>query len=215
MERSSEGLARMASIRARLTGNGNFDFRLRPSRKRRAARKSLAAAGDVFKDTAAHWAKFWSNRRRDRLWETRTDPRRAGGSSAASCSAQYLTAIQCSGTTPPQETGLTCNSWYGKISSRNALVARGAFRVVGPARRCSRRSLDWYSQILGSAKDRAKQQGYAGGALAEDDEVRMGAILRRRLGRCSSGSSRIRFTLPSSFTSRIRIGRPSIRIVSW
>jgi len=28
--------------------------------------------------------------------------------------SQYLTAIQCAGSLPPQETGLTCNSWFGK-----------------------------------------------------------------------------------------------------
>jgi len=29
--------------------------------------------------------------------------------------SQYLMAINSSGSTPPQETGLTCNSWYGKM----------------------------------------------------------------------------------------------------
>ena len=29
--------------------------------------------------------------------------------------SQYLTAIQCAGSLPPQETGLTCNSWEGKF----------------------------------------------------------------------------------------------------
>src|SRR5205085_12382536 len=29
--------------------------------------------------------------------------------------SQYLTAIQCNGFYPPQETGLTMNSWYGKF----------------------------------------------------------------------------------------------------
>ena len=28
--------------------------------------------------------------------------------------SQYLLAIQCAGSTPPQETGLTYNSWFGK-----------------------------------------------------------------------------------------------------
>ena len=29
--------------------------------------------------------------------------------------SQYLLAIQCAGSTPPQETGLTYNSWFGKF----------------------------------------------------------------------------------------------------
>src|SRR5699024_9831730 len=28
--------------------------------------------------------------------------------------SQYITKLQCSGSQPPQETGLTYNSWYGK-----------------------------------------------------------------------------------------------------
>jgi hypothetical protein len=29
--------------------------------------------------------------------------------------SQYLTRVQCSGSLPPSETGLTYNSWYGKF----------------------------------------------------------------------------------------------------
>ena len=29
--------------------------------------------------------------------------------------SMYLTFIQCTGKLPPQETGLTCNSWYGRF----------------------------------------------------------------------------------------------------
>jgi hypothetical protein len=29
--------------------------------------------------------------------------------------SQYLTKINCAGSLPPQETGLTMNSWYGKF----------------------------------------------------------------------------------------------------
>ena len=40
--------------------------------------------------------------------------------------SQYLTKIQSTGDLPPAETGLTFNSWYGKIPLRNALVARSS-----------------------------------------------------------------------------------------
>jgi len=75
--------------------------------------------------------------------------------------SQYLTAIQCAGSTPPQETGLTTNSWYGKYHLEMhwwhaAQVALwGRFPLL-------ERSLDWYNKILPSARERAKSQGYKG-----------------------------------------------------
>ncbi len=75
--------------------------------------------------------------------------------------SQYLTAIQCSGSLPPQETGLTCNSWYGKFhlemhwwhAAHFALWSR--FPML-------EKSLHFYNDILPSARERAKQQGYEG-----------------------------------------------------
>ncbi|MDR3118722.1 MAG: hypothetical protein LBU44_04785 [Mediterranea sp.] len=75
--------------------------------------------------------------------------------------SQYLTAIQCSGVYPPQETGLTYNSWYGKFhlemhwwhAAHFALWDRGHLLE---------RSLEWYDRAYPVAKDIAGRQGFAG-----------------------------------------------------
>ena len=59
-----------------------------------------------------HWNGFWSRGGCIDLSGS-TDPR-AGELERRIVLSQYLTAIQCAGSLPPQETGLTCNSWYGK-----------------------------------------------------------------------------------------------------
>jgi len=75
--------------------------------------------------------------------------------------SQYLTAIQSRQKYPPQETGLTCNSWYGKFhlemhwwhSVHFALWNRSTYLA---------NTLDWYEDIYDVAKSYTIQQGYKG-----------------------------------------------------
>jgi hypothetical protein len=75
--------------------------------------------------------------------------------------SQYLTAIQCSGSAPPQETGLTCNSWYGKFHLEMHWWHVAHFALWGRTHLLER-SLGYYSSIQSAAREKAKQQGYAG-----------------------------------------------------
>ena len=75
--------------------------------------------------------------------------------------SQYLTAIQCSGTLPPAETGLTCNSWYGKFHLEMHYWHAAHFPLWGRAEMLER-SLQWYLDILPSAREIAAKQGYTG-----------------------------------------------------
>lgn len=75
--------------------------------------------------------------------------------------SQYLTAIQCSGSTPPQETGLTCNSWYGKFHLEMHWWHAAHFALWNRFPMLEK-SLDWYNKVLTSARVRAKEQGYDG-----------------------------------------------------
>ena len=75
--------------------------------------------------------------------------------------SQYLTAIQCSGITPPQETGLTCNSWYGKFHLEMHWWHAAQFAHWGRTPMLER-SLAWYSSILPVARNKAARQGYRG-----------------------------------------------------
>ncbi|MGI6489141.1 MAG: hypothetical protein ACOXZ7_01120 [Sphaerochaeta sp.] len=75
--------------------------------------------------------------------------------------SRYLLAIQCSGKLPPAETGLTCNSWYGKFHLEMHLLHGAHFALWGQGELLER-SLSWYLEILPSAKERAAEQGYRG-----------------------------------------------------
>ncbi len=75
--------------------------------------------------------------------------------------SRYLLAIQSSGKLPPAETGLTCNSWYGKFHLEMHLLHGAHFALWGQGELLER-SLSWYRDILPSAKERASEQGYRG-----------------------------------------------------
>ena len=75
--------------------------------------------------------------------------------------SQYLTAIQCAGSLPPAETGLTCNSWYGKFHLEMHWWHAAHFPMWGRPQLLER-SLPWYNTILPKARAKAVQQGYDG-----------------------------------------------------
>ncbi len=108
---------------------------------------------------AAHWKQFWrSGGAID--FSACTDPRAAELERRVVLS-QYLTAIQCAGSYPPQETGLTCNSWYGKFHLEMHWWHAAHFALWGRAALLER-SLLWYHTLLPKAKAAAASQGYRG-----------------------------------------------------
>jgi len=119
----------------------------------------IPAFGETERACARHWTAFW-NEGAAISFEGSVDPR-AFELERRVVLSQYLLAIQSMGSLPPAETGLTCNSWYGKFHlemhpwhalqgllwNRSALVAR---------------SLPWYASIIDGARERARSQGYRG-----------------------------------------------------
>lgn len=75
--------------------------------------------------------------------------------------SQYLMGIQTTGTLPPQETGLTCNSWYGKFHLEMH-IWHGAWLTLWGKGKALEKSLSWYRQILPEAIANAKRNGYKG-----------------------------------------------------
>jgi len=78
--------------------------------------------------------------------------------------SQYLTAVQCAGEIPPQETGLSCNSWYGKFHLEMHIIHAGWF----PLWNCPElleRSFAWYASVLEKAKENASRNSYKGARL--------------------------------------------------
>jgi len=75
--------------------------------------------------------------------------------------SQYLTKIQCSSAFPPQETGLTYNSWYGKPHLEMHWWHAVHFAQWGRPE-LMEKSLDWYFTVSDKAKAIAKRQTFEG-----------------------------------------------------
>jgi hypothetical protein len=75
--------------------------------------------------------------------------------------SQYLTAIQNAGDNPPQETGLTYNTWEGKFHLEMHWWHEAHF-ALWDRLPLLERSLGYYQKILPRAEGTAKKQGYAG-----------------------------------------------------
>ncbi|MDD4033392.1 MAG: hypothetical protein PHS48_09140 [Bacteroidales bacterium] len=75
--------------------------------------------------------------------------------------SQYLTAVQSRQKYPPQETGLTCNSWYGKFHLEMHWWHSVHFALWGRPEYLEK-TMDYYYNILLSAQDFAASQGYKG-----------------------------------------------------
>jgi hypothetical protein len=130
------------------------------------AGEPLPSAGGrlpLFDDTrraaAEHWSRFWSTGGAIDLSGSR-DPRWRELERRIVLS-QYLTAIQCAGRTPPQETGLTFNSWHGKFHLEMHWWHAAHFALWGRLPLLER-SLGYYEAILPRARATARRQGYAG-----------------------------------------------------
>jgi len=75
--------------------------------------------------------------------------------------SQYLTAIQGAGSLPPQESGLTFNSWEGKFHLEMHWWHAAHFALWGRLALLER-SLGYYQAILPAARATARRQGYSG-----------------------------------------------------
>jgi hypothetical protein len=106
---------------------------------------------------AQHWSDFWST---GGAIELGGDPRAAELERRIVLS-QYLTAVNCAGSTPPAETGLVTNSWRGKFHLEMHWWHAAHFALWGRASLLER-SLPWYERILPRARDYAARQGYRG-----------------------------------------------------
>jgi hypothetical protein len=106
-----------------------------------------------------HWKNFWIGGAAVDFSNC-TDPR-AKELERRVVLSQYLTKIQCSGSLPPQETGLTMNSWYGKFHLEMHWWHGTHFALWNRASLMAR-SLEYYREALEPAQATAAWQGYKG-----------------------------------------------------
>ncbi len=75
--------------------------------------------------------------------------------------SQYLMAIQCAGSVPPQESGLTYNTWYGKFHLEMHWWHAVHFALWNRIDLLER-SIDWYAKVYPVAKSIAERQKFKG-----------------------------------------------------
>jgi len=109
--------------------------------------------------SVAGWKEFWSEGGAIDLSESK-DPRWHELERRIVLS-RYLTRIQCCGSLPPQETGLTCNSWFGKFHLEMHWWHAAHFALWGRSELLEK-SFPFYTRILPKAQAQAKSQGYEG-----------------------------------------------------
>ncbi|MCF7803624.1 MAG: hypothetical protein K9N46_02145 [Candidatus Marinimicrobia bacterium] len=139
------------------SGNEKFAFIASFSESKKEA--DLPGVGETFQDSKTSWARYWNSGGAIDLSES-TDPR-AQELERRIVLSQYLTAAQGAGDLPPQETGLTCNSWYGKFHLEMHWW-HGVHHILWGRTDLFKRSLPFYDNALANAQKKAERQGYKG-----------------------------------------------------
>lgn len=113
----------------------------------------------LFENCKHFWKTFWEEGGIIRLHNS-PDPR-AEELERREILSLYLMAVNSSGSMPPQETGLTCNSWYGKMHLEMYLW-HCAWSPLWGRGYLLERSLPWYLEHLPAARENAERNGYKG-----------------------------------------------------
>lgn len=109
--------------------------------------------------SSARWQRFWQGGAALDLSGSR-DPRAAELERRVVLS-QYLLALQMGGDTPPQETGLTASSWYGKHHTEMVFWHVAHSALWGRDEPVAN-ALSWYLRTLPAAREIAAARGLRG-----------------------------------------------------
>lgn len=117
------------------------------------------SAAEVFQQSEAWWAAFWEKGGVIDL--SHADDPRAMELERRIVLSLYLLTVNSSGHVPPAETGLTCNSWYGKAHLEMHFWHMAWAPLWGHGELLAR-CLPWYHAHLPEAKANAARNGYRG-----------------------------------------------------
>jgi hypothetical protein len=120
---------------------------------------SLPSFAATHAASSVYWRDFWKHGGAMDLSGS-TDPR-AKELERRIILSQYLTAVNCAGSLPPQESGLFNNGWNGKFHME-MYWWHGAHYALWDRWPLLERSLDIYLKDLPSALEKAARQGYKG-----------------------------------------------------
>lgn len=113
----------------------------------------------VFDSSIAGWKNYWETGGIIDLHKSKD--KRALELERRIILSQYLLAIQSCGSMPPQETGLTCNSWHGKFHLEMYLW-HVAYLSLWNKGGLLKESLKWYKDHLKEAKENARRNNFKG-----------------------------------------------------
>lgn len=139
------------------SSNGYFELTCKFSQVISKGFAALFAA--VKENSEQNWKKFWISG--GAVDFSQVKEARAFELERRVVLSQYLTKVQCSAAYPPQETGLTYNSWYGKPHLEMHWWHAVHFAQWGRPE-LMEKSLDWYFTVAEKAKLIAKRQGFEG-----------------------------------------------------
>jgi hypothetical protein len=121
-------------------------------------------AAGVRRASAQAWEKFWREGAAVDFTGS-TDPR-ARRLEQRIILSTYLTAVQSAGDVPPQETGLTCSTWYGKHHTEMIWWHTAHFAAWGHDALLER-NLAWFQAQLPAARALAASRGLQGARWAK------------------------------------------------
>ncbi len=121
--------------------------------------KPLPSYAETAAASAVYWERFWKEGAAVDFSHC-TDPRAAELERRVVLS-QYLLAIQSAGSVPPQETGLTYNSWFGKFHLE-MIWWHQSWQALWGHENLLGRTLGWYETAEPVAREIARRQGFRG-----------------------------------------------------
>ncbi|HEY5550644.1 MAG TPA: hypothetical protein VIK52_02060, partial [Opitutaceae bacterium] len=157
---------------------GPHEFLIDPAAGARASKQELTIGfhrsiqlparyplvSEVIAASASHWAQFWrSGAAVD--FSGSTNPL-AEKFETRIVLSRYLTAVQSAGDVPPQESGLTCNTWYGKHHTEMIWWHTAQFALWGHDAALEK-NLDWFVRQLPAARELATGRGLRGARWAK------------------------------------------------
>jgi hypothetical protein len=116
-------------------------------------------AAKTFAASSRYWKEFW--KRGGAIDFSKCTDERARELERRVILSQYLMAIQTSGLYPPQETGLTYNSWFGKFHLEMHWWHAVHYALWNRIDLLER-SMGWYTKVHPVAKSIAERQGFKG-----------------------------------------------------
>ena len=163
----SKPVTRLAPHLFRIAGDRKsdtleFSIQFLPGDKQPPALPEKAA--QIFSDSAAHWERFW-NEGAAVDFSGSTNPL-AQKLEERIVLSQYLMAVQMAGDVPPQESGLTCSTWYGKHHTEMIWWHTAHFALWDHAELLAK-NLEWYRAHLPEARALAASRGLRGARWAK------------------------------------------------